>query len=212
MRKYFYIIGISLISILVGVIILNPTNKMKTINNTSVTRSLKTSVVNTVSIKEIERKKKEAEEAKRKAEEKKKAEEAARIQARKVEEASKKVETKNVDSAVLASGSGRVSYYGLDCAGCSGRVGAGKKLNGVYYNDPKFGYVRALAAGKEYSYGTIIRISGTPLGTFTGIVLDRGGNIGSGRRFMFDVLVGSESEAYRYGVSSITYQVLRYGY
>ena len=211
MRKYFYMIGISFIFILVGLVLMNPDNAMKTINTKSITRSLKSNTVNTISIKQELEKKRLAEEAKKKAEAKKR-EEAARIQARKIEEASKKVETKNVDSAVLSSGSGKVSYYGLNCAGCSGRVGAGKSLNGVYYNDPKFGYVRALAAGKEYSYGTIIRISGTPLGTFTGIVLDRGGNIGSGRRFMFDVLVSSEAEAYKYGVSSITYQVLRYGY
>ncbi len=202
MKRYiYYMFMISLIMIGSGLFLITPENEMKTIDTALVTKSLKSNVVNTVSIKkEIEKKRL----AKKKAEQKK-------IQARMATN-DVKLESKKVTAATLKSGTGRVSYYGLNCAGCSGRVGAGKKLTGVYYNDPKFGYVRALAAGKEYKYGTIIRISGTPLGTFTGIVLDRGGNIGSGRRFMFDVLVPSEAVAYKYGVSKIKYEVLRYGY
>ena len=66
MRKYFYIMGISMVFILVGVIMMNPNNDMKTINTTSVTRSLKSNVVNTVSIKKELEKKRLAEEAKKK--------------------------------------------------------------------------------------------------------------------------------------------------
>lgn len=200
MKKYtYYMFIISLVMIVFGVFLITPDNNMKKVDMSMSTKSLKSNVVNTVSIKKIL------------AEKKKEAERKAKIQARKLTE-DIKLESKKVNAKTLKSGTGRVSYYGLNCAGCSGRVGAGKALKGVYYNDPKFGYVRALAAGREYSYGTIIRISGTPLGTFTGIVLDRGGNIGAGRRFMFDVLVPSEAVAYKYGVSSIKYQVLRYGY
>ncbi|MBQ6539117.1 MAG: hypothetical protein IJL76_02445 [Bacilli bacterium] len=203
MKKYtYYMLIISLIMIGSGLFLITPDYNMKKVNTSLTTKSLKSNTVNTVSIKkEIEKRRL----AKKRAEQKK-------IQARIASESNLKLESKKVNAKTLRSGSGRVSYYGLNCAGCSGRVGAGKTLKGSYYNDPKFGYVRALAAGREFSYGTIIRISGTPLGTFTGVVLDRGGNIGSGRRFMFDVLVGSEAEAYKYGVSSIKYEVLRYGY
>ena len=196
MKRYIYYMFIfSLILIFAGVFLITPDKNVKIVDISMSTKALKSNVVNTVSIKKILAEKKKQ----------------AQIQARKVTE-DIKLESKKVKARTLRSGSGKVSYYGLNCAGCSGRVGAGKTLKGVYYNDPKFGYVRALAAGREYSYGTIIRISGTPLGTFTGIVLDRGGNIGAGRRFMFDVLVPSEAIAYKYGVSKIHYQVLRYGY
>ena len=203
MNKYVYrMIGLSLIMITAGLLLISPDSNEKKINTTSLTRSLHSDVVNTVSIKkEIERKKIEA----------KKKKEAKKIQMRKATE-NVKLESKKVNAATLRSGSGKVSYYSLNCSGCSGRVGAGKSLRGVYYNDSKFGYVRALAGGKEYPYGSIIRISGTPLGTFTGIVLDRGGAIGQGRRYIFDVLVSSNREAYKYGISKISYQVLRYGY
>ena len=201
MRKYtYYMFMISLVMIVFGVFLITPDTNMKTVDVSMSTKSLKSNVVNTVSIKKML------------AEKKKEAERKAKIQARKVTE-EVKLESKKVEAKVLRSGSGRASYYGLDCAGCSGRVGAGKRLvNGSFYKDPKFGYVRGLAAGREFPYGTIIRISGSPLGTFTGIVLDRGGNIGAGRRFLFDILVGTEANAYKYGVSSIRYQVLRYGY
>ena len=202
MNKYVYrMIGLSLIMITAGLLLISPDSNEKKINTASLTRSLHSDIVNTISIKkEIEKKK---------------------IQARKIQQAKTKkkqttdnikLESKKVNAATLRSGNGKVSYYSLNCSGCSGRVGAGKSLRGVYYNDHKFGYVRGLAAGKEYPYGSIIRISGTPLGTFTGIVLDRGGAIGQGRRYLFDVLVSSEREAYRYGISKISYQILRYGY
>ena len=51
MRKYFYMIGISFIFILVGLVLMNPDNAMKTINTKSITRSLKSNTVNTISIK-----------------------------------------------------------------------------------------------------------------------------------------------------------------
>ena len=103
--------------------------------------------------------------------------------------------------------SGRVTYYILNCSGCSGNLASGKKTNNSMYN----GY-RAIAAGYEYKFGTLIRISGTPLGTFTGIVLDRGGAIGETKKFTFDILVDDYNTAIRYGTSNITYQVIREGW
>ncbi len=208
MKRYvYYMIIISLILICTGVLLIKPNNNMETVNTAMMTKSLKSNYVNTVSIKEIRRKKI----AQRRALEKKKQEQ--KIQARMVSESNVVLKSKNVNAKTLKTGNGRASFYGLDCAGCSGQVGSGKRIvNGSFYKDPKFGYVRGLAAGPEFSYGTIIRISGTGLGTFTGIVLDRGGAIGAGRRFLFDILVGTEANAYKYGVSNIKYEVLRYGY
>lgn len=103
--------------------------------------------------------------------------------------------------------SGKVTYYILNCSGCSGNLASGKKTTNSMYN----GY-RAIAAGYEYKFGTLIRISGTPLGTFTGIVLDRGGAIGETKKFTFDILVDDYNTAIRYGTSNITYQVIREGW
>ena len=45
------------------------------------------------------------------------------------------------------------------------------------------------------------------------IGLDRGGDIGIGRRFLFDLLFPSESEAATFGTSyDVTVDVLRFGY
>lgn len=103
--------------------------------------------------------------------------------------------------------SGKVTYYILNCSGCSGNLASGKKTTNSMYN----GY-RAIAAGYEYNFGTLIKISGTPLGTFTGIVLDRGGAIGETKKFTFDILVDDYNTAIRYGTSNITYQVIREGW
>ena len=108
--------------------------------------------------------------------------------------------------------SGKVSYYSLHCSGCGGNLGSGAALDGVFYNDPTYGYVRAMACGREYPYGTVVSISGTPLGDFNGICLDRGGMIGTSKKRVFDILVNSNEEAYQYGISNITYNVIRNGY
>ena len=58
-----------------------------------------------------------------------------------------------------------------------------------------------------------ISVSNSNIGTFNAIVLDRGGNIGIGRRFMADLLFHTEAEASGFGLSrNVTFEVLRYGY
>ena len=49
-------------------------------------------------------------------------------------------------------------------------------------------------------------------GDFNGICLDRGGMIGTSKNRVFDILVNSNEEAYQYGISNITYNVIRNGY
>ena len=116
------------------------------------------------------------------------------------------------NSQSISSGSGRVTYYTLNCAGCGGRVAAGSNLDGIYYNDPTYGHLRVLATGREFPFGTVIKISGSALGEFYGIALDRGGAIGMGRKNLFDILVNTTPEAYSYGVSYVNYEVIRMGY
>lgn len=128
---------------------------------------------------------------------------------------SENVAPANVVSDVLETQVGTMSAYGLDCAGCSGRVGAGYDAagNNVRYYDPSYGECRIIAADPKYPYGTIIRVVDSKIGTFNAIVLDRGGNIGIGRRFMADLLFHTEAEASGFGLSrNTTFEVLRYGY
>ena len=81
------------------------------------------------------------------------------------------------------------------------------------YHDSTYGDLRIVAGDKKYPYGTVIRVVNSKIGTFNVIVLDRGGDIGIGRRYMFDLLFFSEAEASQFGLSrNTTFEVLRYGY
>lgn len=118
-------------------------------------------------------------------------------------------------SDVLETQVGTMSAYGLDCQGCSGRVGAGYDASGnnVRYYDSTYGELRIVAGDRKYPYGTVVRVNNSTIGTFQAIVLDRGGDIGIGRRYMFDLLFYSEAEAYQFGLSrNTTFEILRYGY
>ena len=58
-----------------------------------------------------------------------------------------------------------------------------------------------------------MKVSGSKLGDFNAIVLDRGGGIGFGKRFLFDLLFASEAEASQFGTSyDVTFSLLRDGY
>lgn len=106
---------------------------------------------------------------------------------------------------------GNMSGYGPDCKGCSGYVSYGMYVgNGnIYYNDKEYGQVRIVAGDKKYKFGTIVKINDSILA----IVLDRGGAIGIGKRFLFDLLYESEAEASKYGVSYNTkFEILRNGF
>lgn len=115
---------------------------------------------------------------------------------------------------VLESFTGKMSAYGPDCSGCSGKVGGGQVVtNGnIYYNDSYYGSVRIIAADRKYPYGSIIRIKSSRA-EFLAIVMDRGGDIGFGRRFDVDLLCESEAIANSYGTTyNAFFEVLRYGY
>lgn len=105
---------------------------------------------------------------------------------------------------------GKVTHYGPDCKGCSGRTASGYNVkNTIYYSDPEFGSVRIVAAPKEvplYSILTLHNYKGNPI---TVIVLDRGGAI---KGTKFDILVSSEKEAYAWGIqNNVEFEILRWG-
>ena len=106
---------------------------------------------------------------------------------------------------------GKMSGYGPDCVGCSGYLANGHYVgNGnIYYDDSEYGQVRIVAGDKKYKFGTIVRINDSMLA----IVLDRGGSIGIGKKFMFDLLYAREAEANSNGVSYNTkLEILRKGF
>ena len=117
--------------------------------------------------------------------------------------------------------SGNMSAYGRDC--CSEDVskkgitasGFNIYLNGMYYHDSQYGKVRIIAANRNdfYLY-SVVNISDPIDGIYKAIVLDRGdSNIGIGRKFVFDLVVESQSFARTsYGVhKNVSFEVLRIG-
>ncbi len=121
----------------------------------------------------------------------------------------------DIKKDVLETNVGKMSGYGPDCKGCSGYLASGKYVGdgSVYYDDSTYGKVRILAGDSIYKFGTIIRVSNSNVGSFLGIVLDRGGSIGFGKTYLFDLLYTSESEAMADEVSyNVVFEVLRYGY
>lgn len=96
------------------------------------------------------------------------------------------------------------THYGADCAGCSGFTTSEHDVRStIYYKG-----MRVLAAPRSIPLYTIMRVT-YPNGTsFKGIVLDRGGDIVNGR---LDILVASESEAYRLGKQTVTVTILKNG-
>ena len=86
-----------------------------------------------------------------------------------------------VGEKVISTFIGSMTGYGPDCKGCSGKVGAGQDVrNGnIYYNDPKYGKLRIVAADSKYPYGTIMRVSNSKVlkePTLV-VVMDRGGAV-----------------------------------
>ena len=126
---------------------------------------------------------------------------------------------KKKDAKVIETLKGSLAGYGPDCYGCtsfrtaSGRyIGDGK----IYYDDKEFGKIRIVAGDKSYPFGTIVRISNTNYGDNSpiyAIVLDRGGGVGKGKNFLFDLLFETEKDAAKAGSrKNVTFEILRLGY
>lgn len=135
-----------------------------------------------------------------------------------VEVEDKKIEVLKEEKAIEKL-TGSLAGYGPDCAGCtsfrtaSGRyIGDGK----IYYDDKEYGKIRIVAGDKSYPFGTIVKISNTNYGDNSpiyAIVLDRGGGVGKGKKFLFDLLFATEKEASKAGSrKNVTFEILRLGY
>lgn len=113
----------------------------------------------------------------------------------------------------LTTYTGNSSYYRANCSGCSGYTSSGLNVNDgrLYYSDPTYGNVRIIAAGREIPLYSIVRVNNTSLGNnVLAIVLDRGGNIGTGRKFIIDILTNSSES--KGGVErGVVVEVLRSG-
>lgn len=120
-------------------------------------------------------------------------------------------ETQEIEISQNEIITGAMSGYGPDCVGCSGYLAYGHYVGdgNIYYNDSEYGQVRIVAGDRKYQFGTIVRINDNMLA----IVLDRGGSIGIGKKFMFDLLYASENEANINGVvRDAKFEILRNGF
>lgn len=197
MKKSYFILNLALVIIILGLVFIIPKSENMTASTSTISGSLTTSILGATSKDNVSN--------------------------TTISEAasnfSNEVNNNITDSLlitdVLETVVGTMSGYGLDCKGCSGVVGAryDAKGNNLRYIDPVYGECRIVAGDKKYPYGTIVRVKNSKIGTFNAIVLDRGGDIGIGRRYMFDLLFATEKESYDFGLSrNTTFEILRYGY
>lgn len=198
MKRFYLIVNSILVIIIVGLVFIVPRSENAKATSSIFSKSLTTSLINTTSKEKV-------------------------VDQTSIDEVMNNF-TSSVNSNitepklitdVLETVVGTMSGYGLDCKGCSGVVGAryDAKGNNLRYNDPVYGECRIVAGDKKYPYGTIVRVKNSKIGTFNAIVLDRGSDIGIGRRYMFDLLFWTEKESYDFGLSrNTTFEILRYGY
>ena len=122
------------------------------------------------------------------------------------------------EEKVIEKLTGSLAGYGPDCYGCTSfRTASGKYIGdgNIYYEDKEFGKIRIVAGDKSYPYGTIVKLSNT--GYYSkpiyAVVLDRGGGVGKGRKFLFDLLFETEKDALKMGSrKNVTFEILRLGY
>ena len=113
--------------------------------------------------------------------------------------------------AVGSTFTGTMSGYGADIGNYTA---SGHYIgDSIYYPDSTYGNIRILAGDRSIPFGTVIRVSNSNAGSFIGIVLDTGRNIGFDRLYDFDLLFETSKEAINYGVSKdVTFEILRVGY
>ncbi len=113
--------------------------------------------------------------------------------------------------AVGSTFTGTMSGYGADIGNYTA---SGYYIgDSIYYPDSTYGNIRILAGDGDIPFGTVIEVSNSNAGSFIGIVLDTGRNIGFDRLYDFDLLFETSREALNYGVSkNVTFKILRVGY
>ena len=198
MNRFYLIVNSILVIIIVGLVFMVPTSENAKATSSVLSKSLTTSLINATSKEEVVDSTSMNE-----------------VVSNFTSSVNNSIAVSKLDTDVLETVIGTMSGYGLDCKGCSGVVGAryDAKGNNLRYNDPVYGECRIVAGDKKYPYGTIVRVKNSKIGTFNAIVLDRGSDIGIGRRYMFDLLFWTEKESYDFGLSrNTTFEILRYGY
>ena len=198
MKRFYLIVNSILVIIIVGLVFMVPESRNAKATSSILSRSLTTSLINATS-SDVEIDNTNMDE----------------VVSNFTSSVNNNIAEPKLITDVLETVIGTMSGYGLDCEGCSGVVGAryDAKGNNLRYNDPVYGECRIVAGDKKYPYGTIVRVKNSKIGTFNAIVLDRGGDIGIGRRYMFDLLFWTEKESYEFGLSrNTTFEILRYGY
>lgn len=202
----------------IPIILLTVQIKIDKIDSKILTKKLSTSIF--INYKEEEKKqKKEYEQEKQEIEEENKSnqeQEKITISPKDKEEKKELLSTSVVEEIkndVIASYSGSISFYNANCVGCSGITSTGIDVSDgrLYYQDKTYGNVRIIAAGNEIKKWSIVRIKNSSLGKDSlAIVLDRGGDIGQGKKFIIDVLTNSNEN--KGGVEkNITVEVIREG-
>ena len=198
MKRFYLIINLVLVIIIVGLVFMVPDTQNAKATSSILSKSLTTSLINAASSYEVMDETNMDE-----------------VMSNFTSSVNNNIAEPKLITDVLETVIGTMSGYGLDCKGCSGVVGAryDARGNNLRYNDPVYGECRIVAGDKKYPYGTIVRVKNSKIGTFNAIVLDRGGDIGIGRRYMFDLLFWTEKESYDFGLSrNTTFEILRYGY
>lgn len=122
---------------------------------------------------------------------------------------------------------GKLTGYGPDCVGCSGKGNLACKTrekatynlykDGIYYTDKEYGKLRILsAATSKFKCGTVISIDNGNQ-TFMGIVLDTGGDMiraWKNEKVWMDLAYESASKVSSDGLTgtNVNFSVLRYGW
>lgn len=120
---------------------------------------------------------------------------------------------KEVEKPQAETLTGNLSAYTASCNGCSGKTASGYDITStIYYQDKTYGQVRVVSGDRSLPFGSVIKFK-LDNQNITGIVLDRGGSVGLGRKVLFDILVNDTKEAYSIGIKKdLKFEILRRGY
>lgn len=195
-------------------LLVNNLNREKQVNSSQIFK--KEVVINITEVKHEETVKKEVEIiVKNKSLDNKKKQEEKDKTNTKIKETEENIVKEKIEQyAILSTLNGSLAAYGTDCKGCSTKTSSGYDISkSIYYEDQKYGKIRILAGDKSYPYGTIVNVKIDSSTQIKGIVLDRGSDIGIGKKFQFDLLFESQKQAYSFGSKkNVTFEILRLGY
>lgn len=121
----------------------------------------------------------------------------------------KKTITKNTTTHKETQNGYKLTHYGWDCKGCSGKTATGYDISKtIYYNDSTYGKVRVVAMCSKYPLYSVIKIKNYKMGgDITAIVLDRGVGCST-----IDLAVENEKQSLQLGIqNNVQIEILRKG-